>query len=486
MKRSIFLLTILSMICVGCYPTRIVTESARVGSISSYSTTVSVPRTHAVTTTTRVVAANEDISLYLDLQAVGAAFAQSNTVEEFENLLNNESYMLSNLDLNGDGYIDYLRVLETVEGMNHVFLIQAVLARDVYQDVATLVCEFSSATKAYVQVIGAPYIYGPNYIIEPVFYTTPAIYVHLRIGGYRPWHSPWYWDHFPHHYRHPAPVYLTHYHAYVRTFMMHHHYCHEFHYAPVCHYPAYEHMCRDYMRNDFGRQHPERAFTVRNAGMAPAQNTGRSVVNARDIREQHDAATVTRSNNTVRPAGSTATRTAGSTATSGSTKPATRTAGTTATRSTSTAGNTSARTSGTSVRTSGTSAARTTGTTTGTSAARATGTAAGTSAARSTGAATKATTSSAGRTTAAPAAARSTTQTTVKSRVSESGSAETTTRTISPSGATTTTKRGSTSTTTASPNARTSSSAARSTSSSAPRSSSAPAARTAGSSAARR
>ena len=479
MKRSIFLLTILSMICVGCYPTRIVTESARVGSISSYSTTVSVPRTHAVTTTTRVVAANEDISLYLDLQAVGAAFAQSNTVEEFENLLNNESYMLSNLDLNGDGYIDYLRVLETVEGMNHVFLIQAVLARDVYQDVATLVCEFSSATKAYVQVIGAPYIYGPNYIIEPVFYTTPAIYVHLRIGGYRPWHSPWYWDHFPHHYRHPAPVYLTHYHAYVRTFMMHHHYCHEFHYAPVCHYPAYEHMCRDYMRNDFGRQHPERAFTVRNAGMAPAQNTGRSVVNARDIREQHDAATVTRSNNTVRPAGSTATRTAGSTATSGSTKPATRTAGTTATRSTSTAGNTSARTSGT-------SAARTTGTTTGTSAARATGTAAGTSAARSTGAATKATTSSAGRTTAAPAAARSTTQTTVKSRVSESGSAETTTRTISPSGATTTTKRGSTSTTTASPNARTSSSAARSTSSSAPRSSSAPAARTAGSSAARR
>lgn len=479
MKRSIFLLTILSMICVGCYPTRIVTESARVGSISSYSTTVSVPRTHAVTTTTRVVAANEDISLYLDLQAVGAAFAQSNTVEEFENLLNNESYMLSNLDLNGDGYIDYLRVLETVEGMNHVFLIQAVLARDVYQDVATLVCEFSSATKAYVQVIGAPYIYGPNYIIEPVFYTTPAIYVHLRIGGYRPWHSPWYWDHFPHHYRHPAPVYLTHYHAYVRTFMMHHHYCHEFHYAPVCHYPAYEHMCRDYMRNDFGRQHPERAFTVRNAGMAPAQNTGRSVVNARDIREQHDAATVTRSNNTVRPAGSTATRTAGSTATSGSTKPATRTAGTTATRSTSTAGNTS-------VRTSGTSAARTTGTTTGTSAARATGTAAGTSAARSTGAATKATTSSAGRTTAAPAAARSTTQTTVKSRVSESGSAETTTRTISPSGATTTTKRGSTSTTTASPNVRTSSSAARSTSSSAPRSSSAPAARTAGSSAARR
>lgn len=37
-------------------------------------------------------------------------------MEEFEYLLNDASYMLSNLDLNGDGYVDYLRVMETIKG----------------------------------------------------------------------------------------------------------------------------------------------------------------------------------------------------------------------------------------------------------------------------------------------------------------------------------------------------------------------------------
>lgn len=35
--------------------------------------------------------------------------------------------MISNLDLNQDGYVDYLRVVETVEGNTHVFVIEAVL-----------------------------------------------------------------------------------------------------------------------------------------------------------------------------------------------------------------------------------------------------------------------------------------------------------------------------------------------------------------------
>lgn len=109
MRRCLILLAVLPMLA-GCYATRIVTISPYSSNSGSYYTTVRTPGTRTVSSSTRVVAMDKDISLYLDLQAVGVAFAQSSTVEEFEYLLNDASYMLSNLDLNGDGYVDYNRV----------------------------------------------------------------------------------------------------------------------------------------------------------------------------------------------------------------------------------------------------------------------------------------------------------------------------------------------------------------------------------------
>ncbi|MCQ2158913.1 MAG: hypothetical protein MJY43_03705 [Bacteroidales bacterium] len=277
MKRCI-ILAFLPLFFTGCGLTRIVTVAPDHYSPSTYSTVVTVPRTRTVTTTTRVVPASSDISLCLDLQAVGAAFAQSSTVQEFENLLNNSSYMLSNLDLNGDGYVDYLRVMETVRGYAHVFLIQAVLAPNVYQDVATVVAEVNGYVNTHVQIIGSSYIYGPNYIVQPVFVVTPAIYAHLMRPSYSPWRSPWYWNHYPSCYRRPAPIYYSHYHAYVDTFMRNHRYCHEVSYAKSCHYPDYVRVCSSDQRNDYGQQHPEQAFTVRNAEIATSPRTPSSSV----------------------------------------------------------------------------------------------------------------------------------------------------------------------------------------------------------------
>lgn len=262
----------------------------------TYSTTVTVPKKHTVTTT-RVTAVNEDISLYLDLQAVAAAFAQSGNIEEFERLLNNASYMLSNLDLNRDGYIDYLRVLETVEGRAHVFLIQAVLAANIFQDVATVVAEVAGTSSAYVQIIGSSYIYGPNFIVQPVYIVTPPIFAHLCRPAYQPWRSPWHWGHFPSYYKRPAPIFLNHYQAYVHTFMTNHVYCHEVTYLDKCHYPDYDRVSRPIQRNDYGQQHPEQSFTQRFADQEARTsiNTGTGnassarVVNARDVIERQAA-----------------------------------------------------------------------------------------------------------------------------------------------------------------------------------------------------
>lgn len=309
-KHLLFLLSV-SVFFSSCL-TRIVTVESRpaveevymptplptTGVVNTYTTTITTPQRRTISTT-QVTPLYQDLSLYLDLQAVVAAFAQSSNVQEFELLLNNASYMLSNLDLNRDGYVDYLRVLEILEGNNHVFLIQAVLAANMYQDVATLIADVMSYSTARVQIVGAPYIYGPNYYVQPVYISTPVIFAHLRSPHYQPWKSPWYWDHFPSCYHRPAPIYLSHYQAYVHTFMGNHRYCHEVTYPDRCYYPDYDRVSRPSQRNDYGQQHPENSFVVRNANLPANSSTSRSaatsssrMTNAREISERQ-AATVT-------------------------------------------------------------------------------------------------------------------------------------------------------------------------------------------------
>ena len=272
MKIRLTSIALVTVFCTACFPTRIITVSEPVSSTPMYSTVVTMPKTHVTTTTTQVYATEPDISLYLDLQAVAAIFAQSSTVREFESLLNNSSYIISNLDLNRDGYVDYLRVVSAMQGYNHVFVIQAVLAPNVYQDVATVVAEVPAYGNYYVEVIGSSYIYGPNYVIRPVYYTRPYIFNHICRHDYSPWKSPWYWNHYPSYYKHPAPVHVNHYHAYVNTFMKNHKYCHEVHFYNTCHYRDYHRLCTTICRNDYGKQYPERSFTVRNANL-PVNNS---------------------------------------------------------------------------------------------------------------------------------------------------------------------------------------------------------------------
>lgn len=467
MKTRLCILVLLPLLLAGCGPTRIVTLSPATSRVGTYSTTVTIPRTHTMTTTARVYAADSDISLNLDLQAVSAAFGQASTVEEFENLLNSSSYMISNLDLNEDGYVDYLRVLETVEGNAHVFLIQAVLGANIYQDVATVVAEVSNASNAYVQIIGAPFIYGPQYIVEPVYIAVPPIFAHLHRPAYRPWRSPWDWNRFPPHYRHPAPIFVSHYHAYVDTYMRNHRYCHTVTYIYTCHYPDYHRISASYMRNDFGRAHPDRDFAVRIANV-PASSIARptkaqgEVFNARDIREIHDATKVTRTTdlNTVRQTpgistgGTTAsTTTSQPTAVSRTTINSNKntTSGTARSNSTTTTSRQTVNTGNNRRVVGGNNATSQPSTTVSRQNSQSSGSAVrrttGTTAKQPSGQSAVRQTPQVGGNASQPNSVRRTTvnssnQTTTKSRVSSSGTASTSISTVSPSGSRTTIKRG--------------------------------------------
>lgn len=168
-----------------------------------------------------VSATSSDIREQLDLRAVATLFARSSDLEEFEQVLNDPDSAFSNLDLNSDGVVDYLRVVETTQGNKHLIVLQAILAKDVYQDVATIEVSKDEASGSEKMVIrGDVAIYGDAYIVEPTFYYRPVIYDWFWAPHWVAWHSPFYWDYYPGWWHPYCPV--THV-VYVERC---HHYCH--------------------------------------------------------------------------------------------------------------------------------------------------------------------------------------------------------------------------------------------------------------------
>lgn len=149
---------------------------------------------------TQINAMNSEISTNLDLKAVASQFGESQNLEDFEMRLNDPKLQLSNLDLNNDNQVDYLRVVESVENRNHLILIQAVIDRDVYQDVATINVEKNNYNSINIQIIGNRNLYGSNYIYKPVYYRPPILLSLFWNSNYRPYYSNWRWNYYPKHY----------------------------------------------------------------------------------------------------------------------------------------------------------------------------------------------------------------------------------------------------------------------------------------------
>ena len=212
---------------------------------------------------TTVTAKNSDISDNLDLRAVATVFGDAKDLEDFERRLNDPKTQISNLDLNNDNYVDYLRVIETVEGNVHLVVVQAVLEKDVFQDVATIEVERDSNNRVQVQVVGDVYMYGTNYIYEPVYVHTPIIYNTFWVGNYRPYYSSWYWGYYPSYYSYwnPFPIfrYRNHIHVHIN-------FGHSYHY--VSHRRCASVYNNYYGRrgNGYERRYPNRSFAHRNSG----------------------------------------------------------------------------------------------------------------------------------------------------------------------------------------------------------------------------
>ena len=88
-----------------------------------------------------IVAPTSEAADGLDLKAVSVLFQDSENLEAFEKALNDSETGINNLDLNEDGEADFIRVVEEADGDARLIILQVPLAKDEFQDVATIEVE---------------------------------------------------------------------------------------------------------------------------------------------------------------------------------------------------------------------------------------------------------------------------------------------------------------------------------------------------------
>ena len=192
------------------------------------------------------------------LQGALEMFKQASSIEEFEKLINSADKNVNNLDLNGDGAIDYIKVIDKAENNVHAFVLQVVVSETENQDIAVIELEKTGDTTAMLQIVGDEEIYGEqviaeasdegdeidddnnntsgqgpgtnyfesNRIIVNVFFWPTVRFIYRTV--YVPWVSPWRWRHYPGWWRpwrplawhvfHPRRL---HYHQYCAIVRMH-------------------------------------------------------------------------------------------------------------------------------------------------------------------------------------------------------------------------------------------------------------------------
>lgn len=234
----------------------------------------------------------------LNLYSVLDVFRDSETLDAFEKKINLKESKINNLDLNNDDKTDYIKVIDTKDGNNHLIVLQVDINEKEKQDVAVITVNKEDKDKVKVQIVGDPELYGKDYIIEPndnnagkkQAGTTPAktsktsdttvssdgktviinntvnnyynntaadnieddykpvppvhqwvIVHHIYAPAYVVYASPWYWGYYPPYWNPWVPLF---WHQYYWHHHHHHWYHHNFYYnhTPFCYsksYPGY-------------------------------------------------------------------------------------------------------------------------------------------------------------------------------------------------------------------------------------------------------
>lgn len=165
------------------------------------------------------------------LQGALELFKRSIDLDQFETALNTESEHVNNLDLDGDGQTDYVRVESQRDGDAVAITLRVPVSKEENQDVAVIEIEKTGPESATLQIRGDEELYGKDVIIEPFEeqdveksgkgpHAPEIVRVQVAVnvwawnpvpwcfsGRYYPYASAWYWGHYPPWWRpwHPHP-----------------------------------------------------------------------------------------------------------------------------------------------------------------------------------------------------------------------------------------------------------------------------------------
>ena len=176
------------------------------------------------------------------LQGALEMFKKATSLEDFEKQLNSEDNAVNNLDLDGDGKTDYVRVIDNRDKDIHAIVLQVPVNETESQDIAVIEIEKKGNESAELQITGDEDLYPENTIVEPIdeaaapsgksvkkgpdneFNTVGIVFNvwywpcvrFVYAPAYVVWVSPWRWNHYPGWWRpwHPRP-WSWHYHQWA-------------------------------------------------------------------------------------------------------------------------------------------------------------------------------------------------------------------------------------------------------------------------------
>ena len=164
-----------------------------------------------------------------------------------------------------------------------------------YQDVATVEVEKDRFNRVQVQVVGDVFMYGNNFIYEPVYAFRPVIYNSFWIRNYRPYCSMWNWGLYPSYFSfwRPFPVFVYHnnLNLYINNF-------HQYNYVNFRRCEVAYNSYRGRRGNAYEHLHPTRSFNYRNQRYANRYELDNSRI-TRTIASTRNQTVATTSNNNV-------------------------------------------------------------------------------------------------------------------------------------------------------------------------------------------
>ncbi len=186
------------------------------------------------------------------LQGALEMFKKAPSLEDFEKQLNTENNGVNNLDIDGDGKIDYVKVIDNMDKDIHAIVLQVAVNENESQDIAVIEIEKTGTETAQLQITGDEDLYPKNTIVEPIDEKSAPSGKNIRKGpdvemntigiffnvwywpsirfiyapAYVVWVSPWRWNHYPGWWRpwHPRP--WRYYHSYWAPYHVHYNVVH--------------------------------------------------------------------------------------------------------------------------------------------------------------------------------------------------------------------------------------------------------------------